>query len=340
MAGWDSELALRHAPVLLQKAHPRWPRSDFITRIDFAGPWTQIHSNWRAIWARKGDRFAHPAIAHAYYSVVATHTHHFLLYAFYHPQNWSAFWGDPARSKASRPSQHLHDMEGCLAVVPKRGKPGEEEVEVLLTVSHHDFYSYACKEDDRGRPLGSRFRISGWTEDVDGTIRMTSRFAHLPGEPAARFKLYADSGGHAIKGNRRAWGREDHVVRYRPSHARGREPQADGFQDEGTMCAQDVAYKLISVFARGGLWAHREDAAVFQADAKGREAFVVKDSRGRYVPGSANPPWGWDDHNDAHKPGCLAWDPAHLVADYFDGLREFSLQYVHNPYVGIRNAEI
>ena len=43
----------------------------------------------------------------------------------------------------------------------------------------------------------------------------------------------------------------------------------------------------------------------------------------------------WDDANDRHKPGDFAWDPAHLVAGYFTGLREFSREYVHNRYVGI-----
>jgi hypothetical protein len=76
---------------------------------------------------------------------------------------------------------------------------------------------------------------------------------------------------------------------------------------------------------------------VFQTDRQGREAFARIDRRGRFTPGSANPPWGWDDRNDAHKPGDLAWDPARLVADYFQGLREFSMEYVHNPYLGIRD---
>ena len=56
-----------------------------------------------------------PAVVH----VVATHTHFFIAYAFYHPQDWSAFWGSPARSSPAKADQHLHDMEGCLVVVPR-----------------------------------------------------------------------------------------------------------------------------------------------------------------------------------------------------------------------------
>jgi len=95
-----------------------------------------------------------------------------------------------------------------------------------------------------------------------------------------------------------------------------------------------VRYKLLSVFDRGGLWDHREDARVLQTNDKGRDAFAIRRS-GDFEPGAANPPWAWDDANDAHKPGEFAWDPAHLGQGSFAGLREYSGEYVHNPYVGI-----
>jgi hypothetical protein len=71
-----------------------------------------------------------------------------------------------------------------------------------------------------------------------------------------------------------------------------------------------------------------------QTNDKGRDTLVVRKGSG-FEPGDAKPPWGWDDVNDAHKPGELAWHPAHLAAGYFVGLREYSSVYVHNPYVGI-----
>jgi hypothetical protein len=71
-----------------------------------------------------------------------------------------------------------------------------------------------------------------------------------------------------------------------------------------------------------------------QTDDKGRDTLVVRKGGG-FEPGAAKPPWGWDDTNDAHKPGEFAWDPAHLANGYFAGLREFSGQYVHNPYLRI-----
>jgi hypothetical protein len=124
-------------------------------------------------------------------------------------------------------------------------------------------------------------------------------------------------------------------VRYRPSLGRAERPKIDGFEKSGDAYFQTVRYKLVSIFAPGGLWAHREDRGVFRPDSEGQDAFVERDAHGEPVAGSANPPWGWNDASDAYKPGDLAWDPARLVAGYFSGLREFSRQYIHNPYIGI-----
>jgi hypothetical protein len=50
---------------------------------------------------------------------------------------------------------------------------------------------------------------------------------------------------------------------------------------------------------------------------------------------AANPPWGWDDHDDGPARGALANDPAGLAADYFVLPAPFSRTYTYNPYVGI-----
>jgi len=336
MPTWEQALALRHAPVLLQKVHRRYMRADFITRVDFAHRWPNIHKNWEAVWARREGGYKHKLTAHGYYSVVETRTHYYLLYAFYHPQDWTAFWGNPARSDPDILDQHLHDMEGCLAVVPKRGGGATERVEALVTISHYHFYSFAGWEKNGDRIEGD-YLIDGSTEDLDGPIEVTSRFAHPAGrgEPPHRFKLYADSGGHAIKGARKGWGSENRIVRYRPSLKRAEQPKQDGFSREEDAFFQTARYKLVSIFDEGGLWSRREDPRVFQVDKKGRQAFVEPDKSGEVVAGSANPPWGWDDSDDRHMPGDFAWNPARLVADYFTGLREFSRQYVHNRYIGI-----
>ncbi|MGD8413845.1 MAG: hypothetical protein PVF33_06420 [Candidatus Latescibacterota bacterium] len=333
MPAWEETVAFRHAPVLLQKVHGRYQRADFITRVDFAHRWPSIHKNWDAVWEKKGAGYRYKLAAHGYYSVVETHTHRYLLYAFYHPQDWSAFWKNPAHSKPTLANQHVHDMEGCLAVVPRRDDPDSEVVEAVVTISHHHFYSFAGRRH-RGKLLEGGRTVSGWTEDLDGPIELTDRFAGR-GEPDFRFKLYADSGGHAIKGTKKDWGSESRILRYRPSLTRAEAPAEGGYQKETDAYFQTVRYKLVSIFAPGGMWAKRDDRRVFQVDGAGREAFVRSDEDGNLKAGDANPPWGWDDADDRHRPGEIAWDPAHLTADYFAGLREFSREYTHNRYIGI-----
>jgi len=329
----EETLAFRHAPVLLQKIHNRHKRADFITRVDFSHRWPKIHKNWSAVWETVGGVYRHKLTAHAYYSVVETRTHFYLVYAFYHPQDWSAFWGNPARSSQYEIDQHVHDMEGCLAVVPKCDDRRQERVEAVITISHHHFYSFAGWETN-GRKLEGTRSIAGSAEDLDGPIRVTDRFS-ARGEPPYRFKLYSESGGHAIKGARKGWGAENRIVRYRPSLRRAEEPDETGFIREDDAYFQTVRYKLVPIFAPGGLWDRREDPRVFRTNNKGQDAFVELDEDGRMAAGSANPPWGWDDKDDRHRPGEFARDPAHLVADYFSGMREFSREYVHNRYLEI-----
>jgi hypothetical protein len=329
MPTWEESVAFRHAPVLLQKINSRYKRADFITKVNFAHRWPDIHNNWKAVWEKKDGGYRHKLAGHGYYSVVETHTHYFLMYAFYHPQDWTGFWGSPVLI-----DQHLHDMEGCLAVVPKRGDPESERVEALITISHFHFYSFAGWEHDGVRIAGDHI-IRGWTEDLDGPMQVTPRFSGGRTEPDYRFKLYAESGGHAIKGSLKGFGRDKRIVRYRPSLSRAETPRENQFIKDGDAFFQTVRYKLLPVFARGGLWEQRNNPLVFQSNDKGQAAFVKKDLDGNVVAGSANPPWGWDDANDLDKPGDFAWDPAHLVANYFTGLREFSRDYTHNRYIGI-----
>jgi hypothetical protein len=333
MPTWEETVALRHAPVLLQKVHGSYQRADFITRVDFAHPWSRIHNNWDAVWERRGSGYRHKLTGHGYYSVVETHTHYYLLFAFYHPQDWSAFWKNPARSDPMETNQHVHDMEGCLAVVPKRKKPDAEEVEALVTISHRHFYSYAGRELG-GTPLTGPYHVTGWSENLDGPIEMTDRFAGR-GEPLYRFKLFADSGGHAIKATKKGWGNESRIVRYRPSSTRGEAPKENGFAKEADAYFQTARYRMVSIFEPNGLWSKRDDRRVFRSDEASRAAFVEKIADGGLAAGRANPPWGWDDDDDWHKAGDMAWDPASLVADYFSGLGEFSRQYIHNRYIGV-----
>lgn len=108
------KLAFRHAPVLWQKVNDANPRGDYITKVDFAGSLDEIIYNWPKVNDGNNE-----LLAHGYYSVVETTTHYFILYAFYHAQDWydGKYLFDKIRKKFD---EHLNDMEGALAIVTKK----------------------------------------------------------------------------------------------------------------------------------------------------------------------------------------------------------------------------
>lgn len=324
-----ASLALRHAPVLKQKVSEFNPRGDLITQVDLSGDLEELVGNWAYV---SDERNELPAAG--YYSVVETRTHYFILYAFYHGQDW--YDGDRLADKIRKMfDEHLHDMEGSLAVVTKREDEKDERVDALITISHFHFYCYAgwMSSDDEFLYPGDRWenRIRGLTASIDGNIWPTE-----DGD-RTRFSLYAQAKGHGIRGDRKKWGSERHIIHYYPSLTGSEVPGSDesAYREYSGYRFQDVRYRLIDFHEPGGLWEQRNNTNVFQANAMGQAALVILDEFGNRIAGSANPPWGWADIDDRHSCGELAINPARLVYDYLDGLGEFSLEYIYNPYIGI-----
>jgi hypothetical protein len=323
------DIAFMHAPVLWQKVSDRNPRGDFITAVDLGGDFRSIVKNWSLV-KRKSTLLT----AEAYYSVVETYTHYFILYAFYHGQDW--YDGETViHTFRKHLDEHLHDMEGALAIVAKRQQPAQERVDAFITISHFHFYCYANWMKTDKEPLFPmtdpwRDRIRGFREDLDGNIWPTKH------DGLNRFSLYAQAKGHGIRGDRRRWGGEHRIIRYFPSNVKGEVPDLDVSREHKGYLFHGAHYGLIDMFGDRGLWGRKDDPKVFRANSKGQDAFVEIEEGGRKrVAGRANPPWGWDDIDDRHKCGELATNPAGIVHDYLKGMREFSLEYVHNPYLNV-----
>lgn len=328
MATKHEKLALRHAPVLHQKVNELNPRGDYITRVDLGGDWNDIINNWEYV-----QDTGNALEAAGYYSVAETTTHYFILYSFYHGQDW--YDGTSVAAKIRKKfDEHLHDMEGALAVVTKRpGRAADERVDAFVTISHFHFFCYANWLKTDRKPLFDdewRDRVRGFAEDVDGNI-----WPVLDGE-RYRFSLYAQSRGHGIRGDRKKWGLEKTYIRYLPSLTRAEDPDTKEYAvGKKRYRYKDIRYRLIDVHEPNGLWANRSNPNVFQANDNGQDAFVEPGPGRKPRAGSANPPWGWDDIDDRHKCGELAINPARIVHDYFTGLREYSLEYLYNPYLRI-----
>jgi hypothetical protein len=87
-----------------------------------------------------------------------------------------------------------------------------------------------------------------------------------------------------------------------------------------------VSYRLVNIFDAGGLCARRANPETFASFG----AFRGDNGQDN----AANPPWGWDDHDDGGQllGGEFATDPAKLVSIYFSDLGSFSRGYLRNGY--------
>jgi hypothetical protein len=253
-----------------------------------------------------------------YYSIVETCTHWFIVYGFFHPQDWTD----------TIEQEHENDMEGLLAIVRKDGSD-YGILEGMVTVFHNDFYSFTPENSP----------LTEGKQDIDGEI------SWQPVVLVPHPMTSQEAEGHGLKawpyaGNFQGNHDEDGVI-YFPSEANSEVPHS-GSDDF-------VPYQLIDLFASDGFWERQlAEASLARSHALTFAMWgtLKGDPEGDGAPGScgagpslcksdaAHLPWAWDDHNDGTiQPGEMALDPANLVAHYFDGLGEFSSEYIRNPYL-------
>jgi hypothetical protein len=285
----DAELALRWAPIHYQDSSSADYDADYLSTVDFDGEWDTLNN-----WEHQDDVLAR-LTGWAYYSVVETSTHWFLVYAFYHPRDWEDF-PDPLSLFT-----HENDMEGALLTVRKDGSTFGR-LEAMVTVAHNHFYSYV--------PPGGTY-TSG-RENVDGTLIMQDAGG------VARPTTFQEAKGHGIfRWNGANFPGGDGVV-YVPSATTAEVPSSGN--------DRSVAYGLADVFAPSGMWARRSDPVTFAGFG------TFRGNNG--ADNAANAPWGWDDQDDGGDlpRGMLATDPAYLVSVYFANRGSFSLTYTRNAY--------
>ncbi|MGD9850865.1 MAG: hypothetical protein AB7T38_06345 [Nitrospirales bacterium] len=308
----DFELAFHHAPIHYQDTDNTNAQADYITRYDYDG--NKISTdNWENL--KK-----YPLAAHAYYSVVETCTHWFIVYGFFHPRDWTDSRAD---------QEHENDLEGLLSIVRKDGSRFGK-LEGMITVYHTDFYSYI--------PPGSPF--SQGRETIDGRLTLQEF------EGALRPLTVQQAKGHGLKAfpytsDFHGKPNEDGIIYY-PVRTGGQVPKSGN--------DRNARYGLIDIFSAGGLWDSQLSEATipvsvaktfykwgsFKGDKGGGcgSGITVTCSEN-----AANLPWAWDDHDDGpvyH--GEMALDPAHLTKVYFAGLGNYSEQYLRNRYLSdLRN---
>jgi hypothetical protein len=300
------DVAAAHAPIHYQDTDDTCTECDWLTAIDYDGNWTGT-DNWDNLFAPAAwgpGASGHGAVV--YTSVVETCTHWFVVYGMFHPRDWVDGTFD---------QEHENDLEGALVIVEKDGTATGRAMG-MITVSHLDFYSYVPED-------------SSWTdgdEDIDGILSFAPATGGLHPVTSQEAK------GHGLK----AWpyagdftgNPGEDGVRYVPGDTMG-VPVVGS--------TADVPYQLVELFEwvwplQIGTFAPYADWGSLAGDESGGcgDGVSVTCSED-----AANMPWAWDDHDDggALQAGMLGLDPATLVDRYFDGLGDFSLDYVANRYL-------
>lgn len=293
-----ANLALHWAPIHYQDVdqtggHALGGAADYLARYDFDGD-----LNAKNNWDRAGNA-AYPLSAHAYFSVVETPSHWFIVYVFFHPRDWTDSFFD---------TEHENDAEGVMLSVQRDGS-AYGVLKSAVTVAHTDFFSYL--------PSGSSWSAN--KESVDGTLSMASFGGSLHPVTAQEAK------GHGLKARPYYDINGDRVVYY-PSLSVAGAPT--GPND------RNVSYKLVDIVEPGGMWDQRANTALFASFGS-----FAGDKTGGCGSGaigcntnSANAPWGWDDSNDGPGRGALATDPAGLASNYFKIPEGLDATYTVNPF--------
>lgn len=291
-------LALRWAPIHYQDVertgrHALGGRADYVTRYDFDGDLDAANN-----WDRTGNP-NYPLSAHAYYSVVETSTHWFIVYLFFHPRDWTRTLFD---------TEHENDAEGLLVAITRDGSQ-YGSIKAAVTVAHTNFYSYV--------PKGSSWSDGG--EDVDGTLGLSRYLGDLHPVTAQ------EAQGHGLKARPDYDIAGDGVVYY-PSLTDAEVPEHPN--------DRSVLYRLIDIFEPGGMFDQRHNPALFArfGSFAGNESGGCGKGAIACTTNAANAPWGWDDRDDGEPRGALASDPVRLVKSYFTIPENVSDHYTFNPY--------
>ncbi|HEX4926182.1 MAG TPA: hypothetical protein VFV50_18960 [Bdellovibrionales bacterium] len=314
-------LAAFHAPVVFQKTGHN-PKADAITRFDFDGDFAG-NNNWKNL-----ETAATPAAA--YYDVRETKTHYFVMYAYFHPRDYSYFcipW-----------ICHENDLEGVMLTIEKSKSDWQGRVVAIQTLAHDRIYTH---------------------EGIGGIRPIEETDVRAPAAQAASKKtaIFIEWGGHGIY----AWDpaeqkkldtdkptylytHEQLMQLAAEKHAKdwlvyefGPEAQDPNGADHGI-----YSYELLPIHDE--LWSRREMVGkghVFTKlfDFKG-ERFSIADvpeafAGEKYGNGRARPPWAWKDmFSGSDNRGEWFLDPAVYVAKKLKKYaKDISLDYIHNPYV-------
>lgn len=282
------QIACRWAPINYQYVNLGKPRRDMLCAINFDGDW-DTKNNKRNLYDRRKNFSLKPI---AYYSVAETSTHYFILYCFYHADDLN----------------HENDLEGCLMIV-KKGKNGNDKILGMITVAHHDLWTFVIK--NRLQTRKKRDRGILYTEKYEGVDHPM-----IKQEPN-KHGLYA-------WGSKPRWGLlfglplKDKTSYIGIKYVPGKKSKHIDNKEISTFEETQKNYVLINLLGKEGFWEQRNDETLFKK-------WGIFNSKGRK---SANAPWTWKDNNDKLTPGMIFYDPVAIAKQYFAGFEKYDNRYI------------
>lgn len=167
----DLSLAAYWAPVWYQDTDSTNYKADYISRFNYDGDW-RGNNNWENLGS-------YSVLGEVYYAVIETQSHYFLVYADFHPRDWSescAFF-----------NCHENDMEGVLLVIRKNGST-YGAFHAMFTVAHTDFWSYKDYQSTLSNAVTTDH------ETVDGDVQFYQ---------STHPYVYVEAKGHGDYGDKR-----------------------------------------------------------------------------------------------------------------------------------------
>jgi len=312
-------LAEHYSPFIAQET---WfqPKSDYLARFDFDGDW-HGDDNWE-------DAESGASQAYAYYAVMETETHWFLVYNFFHPRDYS--------DKCVVGTCHENDNEGMILTVEKDGSQFGRLL-AMETLAHNNLYSHRADS-----------RVQSAIHNLDGAVEL-----YEGSHPV----VFIESGGHGVYGSA-----GDHSrFTLRAGDFAGGTGVTYVFKSKAEQPKHPndrlVGYELLPIYDH---WWVRSNSAEGRRERMFDEYYQYipyggrPTTREREISGAfygrmhssnkARPFWGWFDSRTQKQKvvatGQWGLDPAYAVSQNLRMPRPFSLTYVFNPYLGIGEAAV
>ncbi len=309
-AGTREDVAKRWAPVFHQEVRDE---KDLYTAFEADGNWAADDNE---------ETFASiPHTATVYFTVIETATHWFVQYMPYHASDTKLTNG------------HEHDTESVLAVVSKEGG-GTGKLVAIETRFHLEWFVYSGGAG-----------VKDGAKSIDGPIHA---------DPKGHPQVYVQQVGHGICGGFSPPNDVFPDLQLQCKH--GETPHVDGtgvvYRPDLPVTAPvvvkdqvvEVGYAMEEIATT--FWAHRTEVGPGKTfaslvDFEGERCDVLacpKQFGGAFIGDrgeSPSGPWNQEGGAGVGAVGSQFFDPAYTMSKRLSFPAPFSLDYCHNPYVGI-----